>query len=251
MKENKKKANPFAKRGFFITLTVITAVMVIAVVMNLVVPSEEPQETFDADAWQEAVRQSAQDRDNALIPVDGGQASPASASAVPAPAPPSAAPVWKETEARETEPPKPSGHILLEPPAPGTIAKDYSQDELLYSETMEDWRVHLGVDFAAREGDPVCAAADGTVESVSQDGMLGVCVILSHAEGIKTLYANLQEGSAAPVGTQLKTGETVGKVGSSAPLELAEPPHLHFAVLRREEPVNPHDFLDGTAAQAE
>ena len=144
-----------------------------------------------------------------------------------------------------------TGVMRMENPVPGAIAKDFASDELVYSETMQDWRVHEGIDFAADENTEVKAAADGTVESVSEDGMLGACVIIGHSGGVKTFYGNLQEGSAPPVGTQVKTGEVVGKVGKTAALEIMDPPHLHFEVIYQEKSVNPHTYLKDTVTDDE
>lgn len=144
-----------------------------------------------------------------------------------------------------------TGVMRMESPVPGAIAKDFASDELVYSETMQDWRVHEGIDFAADENAEVKAAADGTVESVSEDGMLGACVIIGHSGGVKTFYGNLQEGSAPPVGTQVKTGDVIGKVGKTAALEIMDPSHLHFEVIYQEKSVNPHTYLKDTVTDDE
>lgn len=54
-------------------------------------------------------------------------------------------------------------------PLEGEIYKDYSESTLIYSETLEEWTVHLGVDIKAEKGTPVVAAEDGTVESIKND----------------------------------------------------------------------------------
>lgn len=264
MRENKKKESIFAKRGFFITLVVITSVMVIAVVMNMVLPEEPERETFDSEAWQSAVQQSAQKQ------ADGETeaAKAVSASAIPIREKTREEPERVETAAavsenrekakpeQETKPepestPAETGVKRLEKPVSGGILKDYSGDELVYSETMDDWRVHEGIDFSAEENADVRAAADGTVESVSEDGMLGACMVLGHDGGLKTFYGNLQEGSAVPVGTSVKAGEVIAKVGKTAALEIVEPAHLHFEVINREKSVNPHDYLKESVEKEE
>ena len=55
--------------------------------------------------------------------------------------------------------------------------------ELMYDETMADWRTHDGVDIKAEEGDAVKTAADGTVKMVRYDDLMGVTVVIAHADG--------------------------------------------------------------------
>ena len=47
-------------------------------------------------------------------------------------------------------------------PLDGTTVTVFSMTELMYDETMADWRTHDGVDIKAEEGDAVKTAADGT-----------------------------------------------------------------------------------------
>ena len=63
--------------------------------------------------------------------------------------------------------------IIMQQPVSGAVLNDYSGDNLVYSKTMQDWRTHNGIDFAANEGDDVLAAADGTVEAITDNGMFG------------------------------------------------------------------------------
>ena len=116
---------------------------------------------------------------------------------------------------------------------------------------MQDWRVHEGLDFSAEEGADVRAVADGVIEAVMEDGMLGTCVIISHNDGLKSLYGNLQEGSPSLIGTQVKTGDVIAKAGNTAVLEISDRPHIHFEVLKGDERLNPHDFISDTVEDDE
>lgn len=257
MREKKKKTeSTFAKHGFFITLTVIVGIMLISVVMNMVMPDKTEDNTFDSDSWQRAVEQS--EHDDGLTSVYNENAASASSSALPSnrteqqeSAESTVATAAENAEAQTEDTGKTAdsadntGEIrtVMVTPLKGSVMKDFSDSELQFSETMNDWRAHLGIDFAGAEGTEVAAAADGTVEKVLSDSMLGTCVIIAHPDGLKTLYGNLQEGSAAAEGTQLKAGETVGKVGKTAALEILEPAHLHFEVLNGDKNVSPYDYL--------
>jgi murein DD-endopeptidase MepM/ murein hydrolase activator NlpD len=89
-------------------------------------------------------------------------------------------------------------------------------------------RMHQGVDFAAREGAPVLAAADGVVTQAGPEGGYGNLLRIRHAGGWATGYAHLSAFApgVAP-GARVLRGEVVAFVGHTG---LATGPHLHFEV---------------------
>jgi murein DD-endopeptidase MepM/ murein hydrolase activator NlpD len=98
-------------------------------------------------------------------------------------------------------------------------------------------RPHLGVDLAAPHGTPVRAVASGTVQEAGWSGRLGRSVRLDHAGGIASTYGHLAR--VAPgirPGAAVETGQVIGYVGATG---LATGPHLHFAVERGGEYVDP------------
>ena len=129
-------------------------------------------------------------------------------------------------------------------PVSGNMALDYSMDALCYNPTTRDWRTHNGMDIAAAEGTKVCAAADGTVESVSESDTMGMVVVISHADGYKTTYASLAQEVSVAVGQFVQAGDAIGTVGNTALLETELGEHLHFAVTCDSKPVDPKAFLE-------
>lgn len=128
-------------------------------------------------------------------------------------------------------------------PLEGAVVSAFSQDTLVWSETMEDWRTHEGIDIAAMEGDLVSVTQDGTVTAVYEDDYLGSVVVVSHAGDISTLYANLSETPSVAVGQKVSAGDVIGQVGSTALLETAEEGHLHFEVFRAGKNIDPLSYL--------
>ena len=129
-------------------------------------------------------------------------------------------------------------------PVNGETVADYAMDCLSYNQTTRDWRVHNGVDIAAEEGTPVMASADGEVYTVYTDETMGTTVVIRHDEGYTTKYACLAEEVMVNAGDQVKLGQQIGKVGTTALLESALGPHVHFSVTCDNEVVNPADFLN-------
>jgi murein DD-endopeptidase MepM/ murein hydrolase activator NlpD len=98
-------------------------------------------------------------------------------------------------------------------------------------------RMHQGVDFAARPGAPVLAAADGVVTQAGWDGGYGELLRIRHAGGWATGYAHLSRfASGIRPGARVERGQVVGFVGRTG---LATGPHLHFEVVFNGRHVDP------------
>ncbi|MBB3764702.1 M23 family metallopeptidase [Sphingomicrobium lutaoense] len=87
-------------------------------------------------------------------------------------------------------------------------------------------RMHGGLDFGARKGTPVVAAADGQVALAGWNGGHGRRVKIAHEGGVVTSYSHLS-GIAVPAGSRVRRGEVIGYVGSSG---LSTGPHLHYEI---------------------
>lgn len=85
---------------------------------------------------------------------------------------------------------------------------------------------HTGLDFAAPEGTPIFAAADGVVVTAGWGGAFGNYTVIEHADGTTTHYAH-QASQAVHVGDQVTAGQQIGTVGSTGN---STGPHLHFEV---------------------
>ena len=141
------------------------------------------------------------------------------------------------------EPVEPKLSPDLRSPLSGKTIAAFSADVLFYNETLEDWRTHNGIDIAAEEGTPVCAACDGTVLSVSDDPLMGMTVVLEHAGGFTSTYACLSEEVYVSAGDEVRAGENIGAVGATAAAESPEP-HLHFSVSKDGKLVDPALYLE-------
>jgi len=131
-------------------------------------------------------------------------------------------------------------------------------DPDLYPEAPRDYRagIHEGIDFPARTGTPVLAAADGVVVRVDTvftdwtaaereraleasvalrytptatlDRVRGRQVWLDHGDGIVTRYAHLATVADLALGSSIAEGTVIGTVGSSGYPEGG--PHLHLEI---------------------
>ena len=129
-------------------------------------------------------------------------------------------------------------------PVEGETVAEYAMDCLSYNQTTRDWRVHNGVDIAAAEGTPVMAAADGTVYTVYDDETMGTTVVIRHEDGYTTKYSCLAQDVMVAAGDTVTMGQQIGCVGTTALLESALDPHVHFSVTCDNEVVDPAEFLE-------
>ena len=83
---------------------------------------------------------------------------------------------------------------------------------------------HTGIDLAAPEGTPIVAAYGGTVQETGCTSGRGNYILLSHGEGLQTLYCHLSEIQVQK-GDAVAAGGTIGLVGSTG---MSTGPHLHF-----------------------
>ena len=128
----------------------------------------------------------------------------------------------------------------------GSIFKYHDPNTQVYSNTMGDYRVHLGIDVATALNSEVYALYDGTVENIFEDFMMGYCLVINHGNGLTSVYKNLS-GSypvGVEVGATVRAGQAVGYVGDSAMIEIADEPHLHFEMSLNGEQVDPLDYLN-------
>ena len=140
----------------------------------------------------------------------------------------------KENEKKELE---------FEVPVSGEILKDYAKDTLVYSKTLDEWIVHLGVDIKANKTSVVKAAESGIIEKINYDPRYGDSITIEHGNGFKTVYSNLLVTDFFKVGEKVEKGDTIGTVGDSASFEISDDSHLHFEMYKDGENVNPTLYL--------
>lgn len=102
-------------------------------------------------------------------------------------------------------------------------------------------RLHSGMDFALKPGNPVYVTGDGVVEEVKVEMRgYGRQVVVNHGFGYKTRYAHLKE-ILVTEGMKVKRGEQIATTGNSG---LSSGPHLHYEVLYKGKNVNPAPYFD-------
>ena len=153
----------------------------------------------------------------------------------------------KETTAvinkEEEQKPEPKKELVFAYPVEGEISREFSVENLIYSETLEEWTIHQGIDIQADRTTVVKAAEDGTVVAIKNDPRYGLPVIIEHENGFKTIYSNLLTTEFVSEDEKIEKGQSIGTIGNSAVFEISDEPHLHFEMLKDGEYVDPTLYL--------
>ena len=104
-------------------------------------------------------------------------------------------------------------------------------------------RFHEGLDIIALAGTPIIAPARGRVVFAGRMSDGAEVVVLAHDNGLVSLYAHLDAGALAPTvksGDLVEAGARIGAVGLTG---LTTGYHLHWAVYKNGEPLDPLSLL--------
>ena len=133
--------------------------------------------------------------------------------------------------------------LKFEKPVEGEVVRDFAVDNLIYSETLQEWTTHTGIDIKAEKTTVVKAAEAGTVKTIKNDPRYGLTIIIEHANGFQTVYSNLLTSEFVVEGEKVEKGQSLGTVGNTAAFEIADEPHLHFGIIKDNVQVDPNIYL--------
>ena len=133
--------------------------------------------------------------------------------------------------------------VFVTPVTGGTVAASFSETELVFSKTLEQWSTHRAVDFVAEEGSDVLAVWDGVVTAIDNDPLYGYCVSISHGDGLVSRYCGLSENVSVSVSQTVKKGAKIGEIGNTMIIENADGAHLHFETYKNGKLINPAEYF--------
>lgn len=148
----------------------------------------------------------------------------------------------QKTKTTNTEPVKVKDPEFSKP-VEGEIVRGFAKDSLIYSDTLEEWVTHLGIDIKSERTSVVKAAEAGKVTSIKNDPRYGLTIVIEHVNGFKTVYSNLLTSEFVKEGESIEKGQSIGTVGNSASFEIVDEPHLHFEIIKDNVNVDPNIYL--------
>lgn len=216
-----KKPKVFEKRGFYLALCV--CLIAVAALCWSTVDTEEKQiiPEVSSKPTVESIVDVAEVVSN--IPNDKEQK------------------VSKPEEISKPEASEPEASFFVLPVG-GSVSKSFNAKTPQYSETYKDWRLHLGMDISAERGTAVFSSASGEVSKVYKDTMWGTIVEISHGGGITGIYCGLNAKPSVKIGDRIEAGHQIGSI-DTIPCEVVEPAHLHFAMKKDGEWIDPMEYI--------
>lgn len=134
-------------------------------------------------------------------------------------------------------------------PVAGEVLSAFSDGELVYNQTLGVWETHNGIDIAADNGADVAAMTNGVIDAIWDDPLWGCCVTIDHQNSVVSYYYGLSNQLAVTVGDTVDSGDIIGMTGNTAAAEIAVEPHIHFALKRNGEWIDPVQFVNPTAGK--
>ncbi len=243
----KKSSKLLVSRGFYISL--IASIVAIGIASYLAinksidhiskVDENNNNKQITIDEW---VNKGINDVDNSQSGVEYSSSGSSSSSKVSKEdsKPDKAASENISSQSKETTN---SVNIVFAMPINGDIINSFSSGELVKSKTLGDWRTHDGIDIKSKMGTPVKSIGDGKVIDVTENSMWGTSIIIEHTGGFTSYYNGLSKSVSVKKDQVIKMGDVIGGVGDTAEVEVAEESHLHFALKKDKNWVDPMKYL--------
>ena len=123
------------------------------------------------------------------------------------------------------------------------IGMKFSNGQLIYSNTLQEWITHNGIDIVSKLGTPVLASENGKIIEISNTIEDGIKITIEHKDGYKTIYSNLSTEKMVQKNQEIKKGDVISGIGKTSTFEYNEKDHLHFEIYKDGTPINPLNLL--------
>lgn len=132
---------------------------------------------------------------------------------------------------------------VLSWPVEGSVAMDYSMDTTTYFQTLNVYKCNPAMIISAHVGDPVQAAADGTVSSIKVNEETGNTVTVDMGNGYEATYGQMTN-LAVKEGDAVTQDTVLGYIEKATKYYTKEGDNLYFAVTKDGKPVDPVQYME-------
>lgn len=128
-------------------------------------------------------------------------------------------------------------------PVNGEVVIDYSMDATTYFPTLDQYKYNPSLVMSAAVDDPVQAAANGQVMSISEDVETGTTLTMDMGNGYQAVYGQLKD-VAVQEGQTVEAGTIIGYVNDPTRYYVEEGANLYFAMTKDGAPVDPMIYIE-------
>ncbi len=122
------------------------------------------------------------------------------------------------------------------------VLQGFSKDRLVYFETLKDWRLHKGTDYAVSKGETVYSVANGKVTDIGEDDLYGEFIEMEYRDGFICRYYGVEKSENIAVGKSVQVGDGIGTV-TEVPCESSSSSHIHIEITKDGQIVNPQSYI--------
>lgn len=119
------------------------------------------------------------------------------------------------------------------------VIREYSEKEPSYSNTLDVWEIHKGLDVKSKKGSKVKSIVSGKVVDVFDDDQHGVSVKVESKDKVTVVYSNLDSKVSVKKDQEVKEGDVIGKVGNTTSVESLDGPHVHVTAQKDGKSIDP------------
>lgn len=124
------------------------------------------------------------------------------------------------------------------------IIREYSDKEPSYSETLEVWEIHKGIDIEAHENQEIKSLSPGKVLDIYDDDEYGMSVKIKSQDNTIFVYSSLSKNVKLKKGDSVKEGQCIGYAGNTSNVESASGVHIHLEAYKNDVAINPMSLLE-------
>lgn len=123
------------------------------------------------------------------------------------------------------------------------VIREFSEKEPSYSETLDVWEIHKGVDISTKQGQEIKSLMNGTVTDVFKDDEYGMSVKIKHDNDIVVVYSNLSENIKVKKEQKVEEGQSIGLAGNTTTVESKEKQHIHIEAFKGDTSIDPMSLI--------
>ena len=124
------------------------------------------------------------------------------------------------------------------------VIREYSEKEPSYSETLEVWEIHKGIDVEANENQEIKSLTSGKVLDVYDDDKYGISVKIKSDDNTVFVYSSLGKKTKVKKGDIVTEGQVIGYAGNTSDVESLSGVHVHLQAYKNNIAINPMSLLE-------